>query len=290
MRVPTSYVLISIGLLASAGCSRAAEEQPPVAAASVTLNSGRAAIGSPLRMTYRFEPTDRKIQGDFWVFVHVLDEDGERMWGDDHRPPVPTSSWQAGRPVEYSRTVFVANYPYIGQAEIRIGLYQPSTGERLPLAAQEASRREYVVASLQILPQSDNIFLIYKDGWHSTETHAQDPTIEWQWTSKTATVSFRNPKTDSTLYLQYDARTDAFTPPQLVTVRIGEETVGTFTADSREAALVTIPISASQLGTGDVTELVLDVDRTFRPGSGDTRELGIRVFHAFIDPKPASVQ
>jgi hypothetical protein len=290
MRVRTSHVLFSVCLIASAACGRAADEQPPVAAPSVSLSSDRAAIGSPIRMTYRFEPTDRKIAGDFLVFVHVLDEDGERMWGDDHRPPVPTSSWQAGKPVEYSRTVFVPNYPYIGPAQIRIGLYQPSTGERLPLAAKEASMREYVVASVQIQPQSDNIFLIYKDGWHPTETQPQDPTVEWQWTHKTATVSFRNPKKDSTLYLQYDARTDLFTPPQQVAVRIADQVVGTFTADSREAALVTMPITASQLGTGDVTELVLDVDRTFQPGTGDTRELGIRVFHAFIAPKPATVQ
>jgi hypothetical protein len=286
MALRTSVISLSISLLlVSAACGRKSEEQPPVATPSVTLNRDRAAIGSPLRITYRFEPTDRKIDGDFWVFVHVLDEEGERMWGDDHQPPVPTSSWRPGQPVEYSRTVFVPNYPYIGPAEIRVGLYQPSTGERLPLAAREASRREYIVASVLIQPQSENIFLIYKDGWHPTETHPQDPTIEWQWTRKTATVSFRNPKKDSTLYLEYDARTDVFDPPQQVTVRIGEQVIGAFSADARNVKLVTMPVSAAQLGTGDVTELVLDVDRTFQPGSGDTRELGIRVFHAFIEPK-----
>jgi hypothetical protein len=30
---------------------------------------------------------------------------------------------------------------------------------------------------------------------------------------------------------------------------------------------------------------VLDVDKTFGPGVGDERQLGIRVFHAFIEPK-----
>ena len=77
MRVRTSHVLFSVCLIASAACGRAADEQPPVAAPSVSLSSDRAAIGSPLRMTYRFEPTDQKIAGDFLVFVHVLDEDGE---------------------------------------------------------------------------------------------------------------------------------------------------------------------------------------------------------------------
>ena len=34
-----------------------------------------------------------------------------------------------------------------------------------------------------------------------------------------------------------------------------------------------------------MAELTLDVDQTFAPGAGDVRELGIRVFHAFIEPK-----
>ena len=34
-----------------------------------------------------------------------------------------------------------------------------------------------------------------------------------------------------------------------------------------------------------MAELVLDVDRTFKPGGADPRELGIRVFHAFVEPK-----
>jgi hypothetical protein len=34
-----------------------------------------------------------------------------------------------------------------------------------------------------------------------------------------------------------------------------------------------------------MAELTLDVDQTFAPGGGDVRDLGIRVFHAFIEPK-----
>jgi hypothetical protein len=34
-----------------------------------------------------------------------------------------------------------------------------------------------------------------------------------------------------------------------------------------------------------MAEIVIQVDRTFTPGGGDTRELGIRVFHAFVEPK-----
>ena len=49
-----------------------------------------------------------------------------------------------------------------------------------------------------------------------------------------------------------------------------------------------IPLTAAQLGTGDMVEMRLVADRTFVPAlepgakSSDTRELGVRVFHAFV--------
>ena len=66
---------------------------------------------------------------------------------------------------------------------------------------------------------------------------------------------------------------------------IGDQPIGTFAATSRERTLVTFPVTAAQFGTGDVAELILDVDQTFTPGGGDTRELGIQVFHTFVDAK-----
>ena len=188
-----------------------------------------------------------------------------------------------GSPVR--RTVFVPNYPYIGEATIRLGLYDRTTSNRLTLNAPQSSRKEYVVAKFQLQPQSENIFLIYKDGWHPAEVATDNAASEWQWTKKTATISFKNPKKDAMFYLEFDARTDLFTPPQQVTIRIGPQTIAAFAANNRERKLYTFPITAAQLGTGDMTELVVDVDRTFTPGNGDIRELGIRVFHAFIESK-----
>ena len=268
------------------GCSRKTDEEPPVATPSFTMSRDRVAIGSPVKLTYRFDVAEgAKIDGDYWVFVHVLDPDGEQLWTDDHIPPVPTSQWRPGQKVEYTRTVFVPNYPYIGEAHVRLGLYSQQTERRLPLAGKAESRREYPVAKFQLLPQSENIFLIYKDGWHTAEVAPENPAVEWQWTQKAGTLSFRNPKKDATFYLEYDARPDLFTPPQQVVLRIGGQTIGTFTASSKDRTLLTFPISAAQFGTGDMTELVLEVDKTFKPGTADQRELGIRVFHAFVEPK-----
>jgi hypothetical protein len=275
-------------LLATVACSSKEPNEPPVAKPIVTLNKDKAAIGSPLRITYKFEMAQNAtIDGDHIVFVHVIEPDGEKLWQDDHTPPVPTSQWKPGQTVEYTRTIFVPNYPYIGEANIRLGLYNPTSGKRLVLDAPEVSRREYLVGKINLLPQSENVFLIYniKEGWHPAEIDQADPTREWQWTGKAATISFANPKRDATFYLEWDARTDLFDPPQQVTVKAGGETIGTFTADSKEPTLTTFPITAAQFGAGDMAEINIEVDRTFSGTGNDPRVLGLRVFHAFVEPK-----
>jgi hypothetical protein len=276
-------------LVVSPGCRRKAPEEPPVATPSVTLNRDKVPIGSPVRITYKFTVAQNApdlIKGeDYWVFVHVLDPTGEQLWTEDHAPVPATGTWKPGQTVEYTRTVFVPNYPYIGEAAMRVGLYSRTSSKRLTLNATDVSRKEYVVTKFQLLPQSENIFLIYKDGWHPAEVAGENASSEWQWTKKTATISFRNPRKDVTFYLEWDARKDLFNPPQQVTLTLGGQPIATIVADNREKKMMTFPITAAQLGQSDMSELVINVDRTFSPGGGDNRELGIRVFHAFVEPK-----
>jgi hypothetical protein len=287
-RISASIVLLSLAL---AGCSGQKETEAAVATPSMSFNKDRVAIGSAMTVTYKFvvAPT-ATFDKDYWVFVHVLDPEGEQMWTDDHLPPVPTSKWKAGETIEYKRTIFVPSYPYIGEAVVRLGMYDPPTSKRLVLNAPEKSRREYLVAKLQILASSENIYIIWNDGtastdgWHPAESDAKNAQSEWKWSKKTATLSFKNPKKDSTLYLEYDARPDLFTPPQQATLKIGDQEVGRFSADAKTPTILAFPLTGAQLGTGETVNLVLDVDRTFKPGS-DPRELGIRVFHADVEPK-----
>jgi len=278
-----SYLL----MLGLSGCSGRKAPEPPVARPTLSFNKTRVAIGSPVKLTYKFEVLpDAKFDADYWVFVHVLDPDGEQLWTEDHQPPTPTSQWKPGQTVEYTRTVFVPNYPYVGEAVVRLGLYSPPTGNRMTLNAQEASRKEYVVGKFQLLPQSENIFIIYNDGWHQPEVAPENAAAEWQWTKKVATLSFKNPKKDATFYLEFDARPDLFTPPQQVTLRVGDDQVlGTFAADIKDKVLKALPITAAQLGTEDIAKIAIEVDKTFVPGGADTRDLGIRVFHAFVELK-----
>ena len=271
---------------ALAGCHRKQDNEPPVATPSVSFSKDRVPIGSAVTLTYKFVVAPgATFDKDYWVFVHVLDPEGEQMWTDDHLPPTPTSQWKPGQTIEYKRTIFVPNYPYIGEANIRLGLYDAVSGRRFALNAPEAARREYLVGKVQILASSENIWVMWKDGWHPAESDPKNPQSEWQWSKQAATVSFKNPKKDSTLYLQYDARADLFTPPQQVTLKIGDQTIGQFPAASKGPTLATFPLMAAQLGTGDLVDLLVDVDKTFKPGGADPRELGIRVFHIYVEPK-----
>jgi hypothetical protein len=169
---------------------------------------------------------------------------------------------------------------------VRLGLYDQPSGKRLVLNAPEVSRREYLVAKIQVLTSSERpTYLIYGDGWHPGENDKINPQNEWKWTKKTAALSFKNPKKDSTFYIQYDARPDLFNPPQQVTLKIGDQLVGQFTGDQKLPTVLTFPLTAGQLGSADMVNLAIDVDRTFKPGGTDPRELGIRIFNIYLEPK-----
>jgi hypothetical protein len=153
------------------------------------------------------------------------------------------------------------------------------------------SQRAYKVARLQLQPQTENVFLVFKDGWHPAETPGTNAQVEWQWTKKSATIAFRNPKRDATFYLDVDNPGSAFTEPQQLQLSIGGQPVDSFTVTPKAPPqLHRTKLTSEQMGTGDMTELRIDVDKTFVPAqiaaanSKDQRELGVRVFHAFVQP------
>lgn len=281
--------LLAAALALTVACGGGTDAAPPVGSVSVSLSRSRVALGSPIEMTYRFVlAPDAPALGERKVFVHFLDADDELMWTDDHDPPTPTSEWKPGQTVEYTRTIFVGRYPYVGAAKIVAGLYSPGSNERLKLSNQDRGDRSYQVASFELLPQTENVFVIFKDGWHQTEVVAEGATrTEWQWTKKEATIAFRNPKRDVVLSVQADNPATSGNGAREMDVLIGDERLGVVPLSSTEATVQKIPISAAQLGLADMVEVRFVVDKTFVPAleggtGGDTRELGARVFHAFV--------
>ena len=292
MKLPAACVVVAMALSAVAGCTKKEDTQPPVATATFSANRARAPLGSPLDLTYRFVVASNApaFDKDYRVLVHFLDSDDQLMWTDDHDPEVPTREWKPGQRIEYTRTMFVPQYPYMGQATIRVGLYDPETGARLPLGGESDGQRAYKVGTLELLPASDNVFIQFKDGWHNAEVAAENAQVEWQWTKNVATLALRNPRRDATFYLHFDGRPD-LAPGQTVTVRIGDQVLDTHALTSTDEVIRRIPITAAQFGEAENVDLTIEVNPAFVPAqtpaakSQDPRELGIRVFHAFIEPK-----
>ncbi len=276
--------------LAAAGCQKKAGNEAPVATPSMTVSQPRPPLGSPLDITYKFvvSPNAPPFGQDYWVMAHFVDPDREQMWTDDHQPPTPTSQWKPGQTITYTRTMFVPVYPYIGPATIEVGLFSPTGKTRLPLDAHDEGQRSYKVASIELRPQSDNIFLVYKDGWHAAEVASDNNAVAWQWTKGDGNASFRNPQRDVTMFLDVDAPVEGIPGGQNVEVRVNDGAVDTFAMPPRSRQLRRIKVSKDQLGAAENVNLQVHVDKTFVPArvpelhSTDTRELGVRVFHLFV--------
>jgi hypothetical protein len=159
----------------------------------------------------------------------------------------------------------------------------------LPLAGTTKGQRSYEAGRLNLQLQGEALLVVFKDGWHATE-QAEGSAREWQWSKGTGTLAFRNPKRDALLYLEVD-RPGGFPEPQTVTVKLGEAVVDTFALKSGDSLLRRVALSSAQLGEADAVEVQIAVDRTFVPAalpgaaSRDERELGIRVFRAFVEAR-----
>ena len=283
----TAASLAAAVLFASA-CGRKDDSAPPVATPTVKLAHDKVPLGSPVDVTYRWVvANDAKFAEDYHVMAHVVDSDNQMIFAFDHMPSVPTTQWKPGQTIEYTRTEWMPINPYVGQATLQVGLYSANSQKRLPLAGENAGQRAYTVTRFQIQPQTENILIVYKDGWNSAE---QAPgNVEWQWTKKNAALAFKNPRKDCVFYLDVDNPGSVFTEEQHVQVTLGGKVVDEFSIKPKDRLLQKINLTGAQLGSDDMVELHLAVDKTFVPAllnvanNKDPRELGVRVFHAFVD-------
>ena len=283
---PLTFVLLA------AACGRTPQPETPLATPSVTLARSDAAIGMPIEMKYRFivSPNAPAMTDDDMVFVHFLDTDSELMWTDDHEPPVKTSQWKPGQTIEYSRTMFVPKFPYSGETRVELGIYSPKSGVRVPLTGETRGQQAYQVAKFTLHPQTDNLYVVFKDGWHETEV-AEDATgVEWQWSKRNATLAFRNPMRDALFYFQCDQPVQAL-GDQHVELRIGPAVIDSFNLPPGQRELRKFDLTRAQLGNAETVEVTVAVEKTFVPASinqlksTDSRELGIRVFRAYVQAK-----
>ena len=286
-------LFVTVCLLVVGASFQSACADPPTPLATPTLGLSRTTVplGGPLEVSIRFDvaPDLGPLTEDYQVLLHFLNADGDLLWAEDHDPPVPTSTWQQGQRVEYARRMTVPMYPYVGEVLVAVGLYSLKTGERLPLAGDDLGQQAYRVASANLVPQPESSFLVYDDGWHRPE-FGESWSNEWRWTTGRAVLSLRNPGTDASFAIDLEGRPDMFEGQQTVSLVVDDRVVEEIVLETNERVYVEQFLSAADLGTSEIVNLELHVEPTFVPtehgvSSEDTRELGVRVFYTFFEPR-----
>jgi hypothetical protein len=84
----------------------------------------------------------RPVTGNYQVFVHLLDAQGNKVAQRDGQPVQwlrPTSTWQPGEELADRYGLWLPETFPTGSYTVAVGLYDPVTGQRLPVSAGPAS-------------------------------------------------------------------------------------------------------------------------------------------------------
>jgi hypothetical protein len=184
--------------------------------------------------------------------------------------------------------MFVPRSTAPGPVRLEAGVFARSSGDRLPLAGQDRGMRSYEVAMLTVTPAANPV--VPEAGWYDPES-GESPGREWRWSRRESHLSFANPKAPITLYLQFDQPVAALPASQAVEVRGPSGVLDTVMVPPGAPKIAKISMTADQLGSADRVDVTVTVSSTFVPAatpqlrSSDTRELGIRLLDAFVEPK-----
>ncbi len=104
-----------------------------------SLSDRQLVSGESLDLTLYWSPRGRPMH-DYTVFVHLLDSSGQ-LRGQADSPPMagkyPTSVWDAGEVIADLHTLSLAPDLPAGEYKIAIGLYDPETGQRVPIVDED---------------------------------------------------------------------------------------------------------------------------------------------------------
>jgi hypothetical protein len=96
-------------------------------------------------------------QSSYTAFVHFVNDslvsptNGGEVFGDDHSPMPPTTTWSIGQNISDGPwTVSIPSSVPDGTYSIRVGLYDPASGNRLLLAGNNDGTNRYIVGYLTV--------------------------------------------------------------------------------------------------------------------------------------------
>jgi len=103
------------------------------------LSAGRVRPGATLTLTLHWQ-VQQKLDRDYTVFIHLLDtNDNAISYGDG--PPLenayPTSFWEPGESLADRHLLPIPTDAAPGRYRIAVGLYEPVSGQRLPIVGPD---------------------------------------------------------------------------------------------------------------------------------------------------------
>ncbi len=100
---------------------------------------GYTLAGDPLQVELVWSAMDQ-IDSNYHVFVHLVDENGAIVAQSDGQPADwtrPTAGWAPGEYIVDSHTLTLPQGMSLENLSLRVGLYDPDTGSRLPVQDAE---------------------------------------------------------------------------------------------------------------------------------------------------------
>lgn len=276
-------LLLLAALFGAAGCREAGQQmdvQP-----GGRLDNDAAPPNGPVQITYiwKMAVDAEPVSRDYFVFAHFRGEDGEIRWQDDHTPPVPTSQWQPGQTVEYSRIQFVPDSAPLEQITLTVGLFDPGgSGEKVGLAGGQTRESGQEVARFEVIPADHLPIIIFDEGWYNPEFGTgQQGGHPWRWCRQEAVCWVEAPDRPCALYLDIQSPMQPPDSAQPVTLELEGTELASFFLTGPQRVARKIPLPGHLMEGRECVRLVLRTDRVVRPLemgiSDDERELGLKV-------------
>jgi len=120
------------------------------------IGSDEVRPGDALQLTLYWQARD-EMQLSYTVFTHLLDAE-EHVWGQTDSIPLrgeaPTTSWVSGEVIADRYDIIVAPDAPPGDYVFEIGMYDATTGRRLPVSADglRAEGDRLLLGEVKILP------------------------------------------------------------------------------------------------------------------------------------------
>ena len=189
--------------------------------------------------------------------------------------------------------MFIPRISVSGPVEVRIGIYAPATGQRLPLAGERAASGRIPWRRSKSGPTRRRF------SWRSGKAGTTPRSGGRPWggngggPAAAGLLAFRNPKRPAELWLELDQPVKALPAPQQVDAADRRRRRRHFTLPPDTLTIHRTPLTVDMLGSEETVELEIVPSESFVPAAipalenSDRRTLGVRVFNAhFVHRSP----